>query len=561
MPGFMITLLICSITMSALALLYMALTPFLAKRYSEKVRYYSWLFIVIGLIIPFRPQLSDSIIKVNVPINAAVPNIQIGDRAPITVYAGNVIPSTLHNISWWQITAAVWIAGIIIFLVYHAVKHYRFLKLAARWSENITDEQTLMLLQTLKCQIGLSQNIGLQTCDSIGSPMMIGFVNPCILLPSANFTLDELFFILKHELIHYKRKDLWYKSLVMIATAIHWFNPIVYFMARAIDVQCELSCDEEVVRNTDANIRQFYSETIIGVIRYQSKLKTALSTNFYGGKKGMKKRIFSIMDTRKKKAGVAVLCGVLMFTLGTGFAFTAKMETQSLPESIKEDIMVSSKFLPDPAIYTKYSPYGITISSDGKMLQYNGQRVRLFVDEHSEVEAFFLDEAGELDLAVNRNEADIITGIESISDVKAQQYCADFFANDLNPTDTSEAIPQDFAVDVATDIVGQNKYEQYSAYGIILSADGKVLNYDGQRVKLFADMLSDGSFEVYWFDEAGTVNLSVVRSASDQITAIESITEKQAEEYRSALDIYEQNALIGLDDKVSEKVNNQFPEN
>ena len=79
--------------------------------------------------------------------------------------------------------------------------------------------------------------------------------------------------------------------------------------------------------------------------------------------------------------------------------------------------------------------------------------------------------------------------------------------------------------------------------------------------KLFADMLSDGSFEVYWFDEAGTVNLSVVRSASDQITAIESITEKQAEEYRSALDIYEQNALIGLDDKVSEKVNNQFPEN
>ena len=40
MPGFMITLLICSITMSALALLYMALTPFLAKRYSEKVRYF-----------------------------------------------------------------------------------------------------------------------------------------------------------------------------------------------------------------------------------------------------------------------------------------------------------------------------------------------------------------------------------------------------------------------------------------------------------------------------------------------------------------------------------------
>jgi beta-lactamase regulating signal transducer with metallopeptidase domain len=54
--NFIITLLICSVAMSGIGLLYMACTPFLAKRFCEKGRYYAWLIIIIGLIIPFRPQ-------------------------------------------------------------------------------------------------------------------------------------------------------------------------------------------------------------------------------------------------------------------------------------------------------------------------------------------------------------------------------------------------------------------------------------------------------------------------------------------------------------------------
>jgi hypothetical protein len=116
---------------------------------------------------------------------------------------------------------------------------------------------------------------------------------------------------------------------VLIATAIHWFNPIVYLIARAIEAQCELSCDAEVVRNTDADMRQSYSETIIGVVKYQSRLKTALSTNFYGGKKGMKNRISSIMDTGKKKAGISIICAVLIVSLGTGFVFAANADNSA----------------------------------------------------------------------------------------------------------------------------------------------------------------------------------------------------------------------------------------
>lgn len=80
MKGFMVMLLICSVTMSAAALFYMAATPLLAKHYSVKARYYSWLVIIIGLIIPFRPKFGNTLVRVNVPDSPAVPVIRLGNR-------------------------------------------------------------------------------------------------------------------------------------------------------------------------------------------------------------------------------------------------------------------------------------------------------------------------------------------------------------------------------------------------------------------------------------------------------------------------------------------------
>lgn len=163
--------------------------------------------------------------------------------------------------------------------------------------------------------------------------MMIGIINPLILLPQTNYSSGELSFILRHELVHWKRKDLWYKALVLLATTIHWFNPIVYLMAKTIAIQCEVSCDAEVVRNTDMNGRRQYSETILNSIQYRSKMQTALSTSFYGGKNGMKARICSIMDTTKKKAGLLILCLVLIATVGTGVRFAANSQSNTTGKS------------------------------------------------------------------------------------------------------------------------------------------------------------------------------------------------------------------------------------
>ena len=570
MQGFLIALLVCSVTMSALGLFYMAVTPLLAKRYCVVSRYYAWLVFVIGLIIPFRPHFSRAFVQVDMPGYAAAPMIQLGRGAPVAVPAPmqNALPSALPQVSWWQIAGAVWLAGMILFLAYHAVKHCRFFKLAKRWSDNVTDGHTLSLLENLKIQMGISQKIGLQVCDGIGSPMLIGFVFPRILLPNAAFSEEELQFILKHELVHFKQKDLWYKALVLVATAVHWFNPLVYLMARAIGVQCELSCDERVVRGTGADTRQYYSQTIIGVVRYQSKLKTALSTNFYGGKKGMKTRIFSIMDMSKKKAGAAVLCSALILTLGTGAAFAANTEIEKPSQTAKVGTeitpWISVNFLPAPEVYAKYAALGIGISADGTKLLYEGQTVGMFVDEKSDTEAFYLDGAGVLNLAVSRNAAGEIKGIERMSAQKARTYYENFFAEELAPgviANVSEDSARDLAQDTVQENVqvGPNKYEQYQPFRIACS-DG-ALYFHGQRVKFLIDQPAAGGADTLWTDDAGTVNLSVVRDASGHISGIERISDEKAQEYRSASEEYSQSALNELEDKIAARLNELYPEN
>jgi beta-lactamase regulating signal transducer with metallopeptidase domain len=268
--------------MSAIALLLLVCTPLLAKRYSAKGQYYTWLIVIIGFIIPFRPRWDNALINVEIPMNVPL-SVQSGVHADVqsvgalpisnnalTPLVNTTISVNEPTVSLWQIGFFVWLIGLTAFLAYHCIKHYRFVNISKRWSVNITDGDILSLLQTIKSDMGIKRSIPVYLCEFTSSPMMIGVVKPRILLPKLDYTEDELYFILKHELTHYKRHDLIYRYLVLSVTALHWFNPIVYFVAKHIHNLCETSCDEEVLKSTSMDKRRSYCETIFTMAQKQS---------------------------------------------------------------------------------------------------------------------------------------------------------------------------------------------------------------------------------------------------------------------------------------------------
>ncbi len=321
-------LLQCSLSMSVITLLYAIFLPILSKRYAPKWCYMVWLVIAAGWLIPFRPLIELPFLSAQSADTPLMP-VQFTPVSPVTNTTAEALTSVpeiqagIPPLSMWEIGFFLWLAGVVLILVYHIWRHSRFMKMVKRWSEAGAAPEILQLLDTLKQEQNIKDQIEYKICPGISSPMMVGFFHPVILMPSIQLSENELTFILRHELTHFKRHDLWYKTIVLAATVLHWFNPIVYFMARATSVQCEIACDALVLENENMQMRKQYGETIIAVVRGGKAHQTALSTNFYGGKRGMKNRITSMLDVKRKKAGVTILCIVLIGIMLTGATLVA----------------------------------------------------------------------------------------------------------------------------------------------------------------------------------------------------------------------------------------------
>lgn len=260
-----------SLELSTIALLLLAFLPLLERRYSAKCRYYLWAVIVVALLVPVRAKIILTLPEVFQPILPQRVN---------AVMSGATIADTVKAWDWHLYAGWVWVAGVFCFLGWHLYQHLRFLSAIRRWSEDIKESAILEQFILTKAELGIQDRINIKSCACIKTPMVIGLFHSVVLLPKVNFPKDELPLILKHELVHYKRKDLWYKVLMMTASAIHWFNPVVHIMVRSVLTLCEISCDEEVLQGRDAKKRAQYGEAIIGVVRNGSTYHTALSTNF-----------------------------------------------------------------------------------------------------------------------------------------------------------------------------------------------------------------------------------------------------------------------------------------
>lgn len=183
--------------------------------------------------------------------------------------------------------------------------------------------------------------------------MLSGFIRPEIILPSENFDEDALRLIFRHELIHFKRGDLFIKLLMVIASSLHWFNPIVCWMCAVMQADGEAACDEAVLRGADTDNRRFYCELIIGMIGSKSPVKTMLSTCFYGGKTGIKKRLASIMDSTEnaKPPMTPALLGAAALTFFSGSVFvtadTRPEATIPVRIQMQEPSIPSAERVPD----------------------------------------------------------------------------------------------------------------------------------------------------------------------------------------------------------------------
>ena len=147
------------------------------------------------------------------------------------------------------------------------------------------------------------------------TPMLIGVFRPMIILPNRTYTDTQLQSILLHELAHMRRFDVAVKWLMLLACAVHWFNPLVWIARREIDRTCELSCDEAVISALDTHGKQHYGDTLISVASNKKIPMPVLSTTMCAEKRALKERLSAIMKSKKYTKLTLLLSAILFLTV------------------------------------------------------------------------------------------------------------------------------------------------------------------------------------------------------------------------------------------------------
>ncbi len=316
-----------SLAGSVLILLLTLLRPLVRERISRRWQYYIWLLVIARLLLPVGGLEAPAKIETAGPAAAPFLSLPEAEQEDVeTRPPGEAAPEfddslklrTAVRENLW----VVWLAGALALLIRKATAYQSFLRyLRAGWMP-VEDPALLDLAARIGAEAGVKRPVELYVNPLAASPMLLGVRKPCVVLPTAELPEEDLRFVLLHELTHYRRRDLPYKWLTQLTVCIHWFNPLVHWMAREVERTGELSCDEAVLRRLDGPGRRAYGDAILRTISAGGGYQTVHPSPALGAEgKHLKERLETIMKFKKTGRLAAVLAALLAVVLGvTGAA-------------------------------------------------------------------------------------------------------------------------------------------------------------------------------------------------------------------------------------------------
>lgn len=251
-------------------------------------------------------------------------NIQIGSSAMSdnNAQTGSYVRSTSHvqsddYVKIVNYMRVIWLIGMVVMFAVVVVSNLIF---------------TGRLMSSRKLA-GKSGRINIYKTETVDSACLYGVVRPAVYV---NNKAGDNEFIISHELTHYRHRDNWWALVRMLCVCIYWFNPLVWMAAHFHKEDCELFCDEAVIRNFSASERQKYGEVLLNAAaRHSGRLSDIyLLSGASSGYRELKKRIERIAGSRKTyKSAAFVLVIIVVAVTVLAFGGGSVKGSSELPES------------------------------------------------------------------------------------------------------------------------------------------------------------------------------------------------------------------------------------
>lgn len=324
MKEVLLTLLSLTLSGSLLCALVLLLRPVMGNRVPRAFSYYLWLAVLLrfliplgyGITLPEPPQLTQEMARQETilshrqsqTVTQAVPVVPPSE--PATVEQPEAAQPAAPAVSLPGVLLFLWLAVGAGFFCWH-VAAYALFSRRVRASLAPPTAEAMALFEGL----GHSRRVSLACSHQVNAPMLLGVLRPVIVLPQGGPSLhpQALSAALCHELAHARRGDICYKWLVVLVASLHWFNPLVHWMGRRIALDCELSCDEAVLRALEPEQRMAYGDMLLLLAARPGRASPWMAAPLCQEGKRLKARLLGIKGYRRP--GKAAVCLALVLGL------------------------------------------------------------------------------------------------------------------------------------------------------------------------------------------------------------------------------------------------------
>lgn len=314
MANFMIRFLLCNVLIIGIIGILLIAKWVFRNNLSSRMQYNLWLLLLGLLAVPFIPFRLISFPQ----IFSWLSSVRNSSASHADVGANNVMDTGLSGTTNWMndfalsvnkdtpsvtgyILLGIWIVGMLAMMIL-VIKSSLRLRIIKRSALPLQNPEVRRLYNKCLNEMKITRNIPVYSTAFLKSPIIVGFLKPCIYLPIhliSDYHESDMRYMLLHELQHYRHKDAIANYLMNFAGVLYWFNPFVWFALREMRNDREVACDTSVLKMLEEDDYENYGNTLINFIEKVSISPFPFAASLSGNMKQIKRRIINIASYEK----------------------------------------------------------------------------------------------------------------------------------------------------------------------------------------------------------------------------------------------------------------------
>jgi beta-lactamase regulating signal transducer with metallopeptidase domain/Tol biopolymer transport system component len=358
------------------------------KNRSAHVRYLLWLIVLAKCLVPplftvplaVLPEERPAVVVTMLDRSVAEPPVR--PVTPVAVAQAPTIverPARFNSRQWLVFGWVMGVAAFVIFAVTKALRTNSWL----RRQRKLLPGELQSGIENLFSGLGIKTLPKVWLVDGIGQPFVWGLLRGGIYLPAEFVKLnnaEQRRGVLGHEISHILRFDAAVNILQIIAQAVFWFHPFVWWASKRIRAEREKCCDEMAIACLNAQAKDYSRAIVDTLVAEYKSTRPVPSLAVAGPVKNIEERIKTMLRPGKKfykhpsLPVVAIVVLTALLAVPTTVVLTVRAENQPSTDSTGAAPIFGNLTNLGPTVNSSAGEYGPSISADGLSLYFQSNR-------------------------------------------------------------------------------------------------------------------------------------------------------------------------------------------